>query len=106
MSLPTLYSNNKKGSSWRRIVLVEFRPIELNGEWGNVLKHLVAKVDVVAGDVCHDPHHKLLRPLLRWRSLSFRLQDLWSSILSDTDGPRRLVVKVHNGVELVRDVVA
>ena len=87
---PFLLFEDKVRREMRRILLVEFLPVQFYGKWGKVLEHLVAKVDIVARDVRHNPHHELLRPLLRWRSFSLRRQDLWSSILSNTNGPRRL----------------
>ena len=65
---PILLFEDKVRGDVRRILLVEFLPVQLYGKRGSVLKHLVAKVDVVAGNVCHNPHHKLLRILLRRRS--------------------------------------
>ena len=52
-----------------RVVLVELFPVELDGKRGEVLEDLVAKVNVVARDVCDDPHEELLGPLLRRRPL-------------------------------------
>ena len=52
-----------------RVVLVELFPVELDGKRSEVLEDLVAQVNVVARDVCNDPHEELLGPLLRRRPL-------------------------------------
>ena len=52
-----------------RVVLVELFPVELDGKRRKVLEDLVAQVNVVARDVCNDPHEELLGPLLRRRPL-------------------------------------